>query len=261
MRFLFNTAKFFIICVLGQRSLMGEKKLFLSALLKHLRLTYTFSIFYVAINALVYFINGMVYPPQSNRNFTLITSWFNWTENYDKSLYHTFLAGFAVNFLLPLIAILGYELYSYYVQSKYTLRYIPASNSFILGIIATYILSWISYSKGEMVGSGTSILGICLFVTFIVLVLVEVIVKKYRENLWESMKETASNKIRKVILLIVPSLFAVAEIPIVKLAYLGNSYYIVHLTGLFIYSFILFLSIPLQCLFNTIKGVFSNEKK
>lgn len=216
-------------------------------LLKHLPLTYVFIIAYVFVNVFVFLADGNTYPPQTDKLFTLFTAWFNWSENYDTSIYPTFIYGFAQNFFLPLFAIIQYEVYSHFIQSKYTQKYSSAFNAFGLGVFSTYTISGKQFLSGsKVIGAGSSVLGFCMFIAFICLTLVEFSIEKFRNGLWEKLRENNQKKWSRVkpILLISPLIFGLAEIFLVWGAYLRTGYATIHLAGLFFFVIFFIFSIP-----------------
>lgn len=219
--------------------------------LKNLPLTYLFAICYVVVNILVYALNGYSYPSEdSARRFTLLTSWFNWSENYDTTTYPNFLSGFVQNFTFPLLFILEYETYTHYFLPGELSYYASAVNSFVLGAFSSYILSWESYVNPQsFVDSGSSILGFCMLVTFILMVLLVTIIKGIAVLVFgHNMKEFKKTVTRVFILLALNS--------IALSLYLGKP---IHIAGLEVYLWLFLLSIPSIFTFNKIKSQISRR--
>ena len=141
-------------------------------LLKNHRISSIFILFYVGINGIVYLLNGMKYP--DNRDFTLITSWFNLSEDFSR-IYASFYVGFAYNFISPLSIIVILEFASSGLYSWGNIYTVSVWYSFLLAIIATYLTSIYLLIYRHTSGSGTSIIAFSLSILLIFYLVIELI--------------------------------------------------------------------------------------
>lgn len=114
----------------------------------------------------------MKYP--DNRDFTLITSWFNLSEDFSR-IYASFYIGFAYNFISPLSIIVILEFASSGLYSWGNIYTVSVWYSFLLAIIATYLTSIYLLIYRHTSVSGTSIIAFSLSILLIFYLVIELI--------------------------------------------------------------------------------------
>ncbi len=158
------------------------------------RITSLFGISYVLINYLFYVNNGNIYP--SSHVYTFLTSWFNWSENWD---YTSVRYGFLENFGLPFFFILMAEYYARNIQQQRTKNYLSIDAIFAIGVMATYIMTGLDWYflnqsiKGPFVlASGSSVVAFTFFATYLPILVIDTFLMihshSFGRNIMASMK-------------------------------------------------------------------------
>ncbi len=137
----------------------------------------------VPIIFVVAYLPGLIYAILHSHSFpsgnliTLLTSWFNPTEDWQS--FSNVYAGIFFDFIIPLSLFLLAALYTYAVGNS-LVRYLSMESIFVNGIIATYIFSGIGWYLTGTSGSGTSILFFSFSIAFIPIILFNISISVLR---------------------------------------------------------------------------------
>lgn len=128
----------------------------------------------VPISFLVVYLPGLIYAMSHNYSFpsgnlfTLLTSWFNPTEDWQS--FSNVWVGILLDFIVPtsLFALAAH--YSNIIENQFA-KYLSVETIFVNGIVATYIVSGLEWYLIGTSGSGTSILTISFYIAFSIVIL------------------------------------------------------------------------------------------